>query len=112
MGGRGVISLAGFAGVMALPRAQPHNGKQPNATLAQNLRMAAKYIDGAYCAATAESPQNAPTAWERGATSAGSPHAAPAYVSSNPRIVPVLVAKLSSSMPSRCNTETNRFGSG
>jgi hypothetical protein len=31
---------------------------------------------------------------------------------SNPRIVPVEVANRSSSIPRRCSTETNKFGSG
>ncbi len=35
-----------------------------------------------------------------------------AYATSSPRMVPVLVAKLSASMSRRCNMETKRFGSG
>ena len=35
-----------------------------------------------------------------------------AYANSSPRIVPVEDANLSVSKPSRCNMDTNKFGSG
>ena len=39
-------------------------------------------------------------------------HSEFSYLISNPRIVPVLVAKWSVSIPRRWSIETNRFGSG